>query len=132
MAGTVTYTRKPEKKNCDKFAIEKITINWTSDASGNADASIPSLFGFIVKMITKPDGTAAPTADYDITLVGGLGEDALEGAGADRHTSDVECLTPGTSGAATPAFVSGDYTFTVKNAGNAKAGQCVLYVKESI
>ena len=44
-------------------------------------------------MITNP-GTPAPTANYDITLTDEDGIDLLDGAGANRHTSNSESFYP--------------------------------------
>lgn len=131
MAGTVTTTR--ELLGGGSKVIQKHTIDWVSDASGNADLSI-NLFGFILKAVTDP-GAAAPTASYDITLVQN-GVDMAGGILADRHTTNNEVVyglaKNGTDIAPLPPFLCGDHTFTVANAGNAKSGQVILYLAESL
>lgn len=131
MAGTLTVTRDPRRAPNEGKKIERIVIDWTSDASGNADVSIANLYGWLVKFVTDP-GATAPTDNYDITLVDENSIDALAGAGADRDTANTEQVYPIASGAQTPIFLCGTHTFTVANAGNAKVGQCILYVTESL
>lgn len=132
MAGTVTVTRDPRRAPNNGKPIERISVAWTSDASGNATGSIENLYGFCLKLVTDPDGSAAPTDNYDITLVDENSIDALAGAGADRDTANTEQVYPTASGAQVPAFLCGTHTFTVANAGNAKSGVAVFYVVESI
>lgn len=107
---------------------EEILVAWTSDASGDATVTIPEMTGYLIQMVTVPDGTDAPTADYDITLIAPQGSalDVLGGVGADRHTSSTEAVAVYLTSAPTPPFLNGQYTFTVANAGNAKAGTATL------
>jgi hypothetical protein len=127
MAGTVTVTRQIRDPGARKKVVERVVVDWTSDASGNADSSITDLYGWLVKMVTDP-GAVAPTDNYDITLVDENSADALEGAGADRDTANTETVYPIKSGAQTPVLLCGTHTFTVANAGNAKSGTAVLYI----
>lgn len=131
MAGTLTVTRDPRVAPACGKPIERIVVDWTSDASGNADVSIANLYGWLVKIVTDP-GSTAPTDNYDITLVDENGIDALAGAGADRDTANTEQVYPVASGGQTPVFLCGTHTFTVANAGNAKVGRAVLYIVESL
>lgn len=131
MAGTVTPNR--ELLGGGSKVISKITLDWTSDASGNADLTV-NLFGFLLKAVTDP-GAAAPTDNYDITLVQN-GVDMAGGILADRDTANNEIVyglvKNGTDIAPLPPFLCGDHTFTVANAGNAKSGQVILYLAESL
>lgn len=127
MAGTLVVTRVPRVNPNNAQPIERIVIDWTSDASGNADVSISNLYGWLVRLVTDPHATA-PTDDYDITLVDEDSIDALGGAGANRDTANTEQVAPVLSGAANAVFLCGTYTFTVANAGNAKLGKAVLYI----
>lgn len=130
MAGTVTVTRQPLVSKYGK-EMEKISVDWLSDASGNATVVIEELYGYVMKAVTDP-GAAAPTANYDITLIDENSVDALIGALIDRHTTTTEQVYPVQSGASTPVHVFGDHTFTVANAGNAKNGTCVFYFVECL
>lgn len=131
MAGTVTVTRDPRRAPNEGKRIERISVAWTSDASGNADASIENLYGFLVKVITNPDNVDAPTDNYDITLIDENGIDAADSKLIDRDTANTEQVYPVASNAQTPVFLCGTHTFTVANAGNAKRGVCVLYIIEA-
>ncbi len=131
MAGTVSQSR--ELIGGGSKVVSKITIDWTSDASGNADLAV-NLFGFLLKAVTDP-GAAAPTDNYDITLVQN-GVDMLSGMLADRDTANTEIahglVKNGTDIAPLPPFLAGVHTFTVANAGNAKVGQVILYIAETL
>lgn len=130
MAGTVSIARQPVRSTYSGKVVEKITLSWTSDASGNADLLISSLFGYVIRLVTDPgDG---PTDNYDVTLIDENGSDALQGAGADRDTTNSESVYPTPTSATIPPFIAGDATFTIANAGNAKSGTTVLYVAESL
>lgn len=107
---------------------EVVTINWTSDSSGNVSESI-YLAGFALKAITKP-GSAAPTDNYDISLGDPLDSalDALDGSLADRDAANTEQKVLKLTDGVSPVFLAGDYTFKVANAGNTKTGTCVFYL----
>lgn len=131
MAGTLTVTQVPKITRYGK-EINKITIDWTSDASGNADVTV-DLFGYLVKAVTKP-GAAAPTDLYDITIVDPDGSacDAAGGLLVDRSSTLTEQKYLTISGSSVPVLCAGTYTFTVANAGNAKNGTCYLYLVDDL
>lgn len=131
MAGTLTVTRDPRRFPYSGRNAERIVVDWTSDASGNADVSIENMYGWCIKVLTNPDATA-PTDNYDITLLDENGFDALEGKLVDRDTANNETVYPLVTGAATPVFLCGTHTFTVANAGNAKVGRAIFYIVESL
>jgi len=115
--------------------VQKVTVPWTSDASGNY-TEVLNLFGFLLKAVTIPSGGGtAPTALYDITLVQN-GVDNVGGILADRAAATTELVNGivknGSDISQIPPFLAGDHTFTVANAGNAKAGTCILYLVESL
>lgn len=133
MAGTVTVSKEVIGGNPVK-TVQKVSVSWTSDASGNADTTL-NLFGYLLKAVTDPDGTAAPTDNYDITIVQN-GVDMAGGVLADRSTSNNQVVygivKNGTDVSQIPPFLAGDHTFTVANAGNAKSGLCILYISDSL
>lgn len=131
MAGTVTVTSSPKVTPYGK-EIQKIQVDWTSDASGNADGAIV-LFGYLVKVVTKP-GAAAPTNLYDITVVDPDGSacDAAGGLLADRSSTLTEQKYMTISGSSVPVLCAGSYTFTVANAGNAKNGTAYFYLVDDL
>lgn len=136
MAGTVSVTRAPFRSQNGLLKGEKIKIDWVADAS---DASVPSteieqIYGWAVKAITNP-GSTAPTDNYDIALKDpdDSSIDALTGLLADRDTSNSEQVYLLVSGAATPIFLAGNYTFALSNnAVNSATGQLILYVVENL
>jgi hypothetical protein len=109
---------------------EKIQVDWTSDASGDASGTV-RLDGFLIKVITDPAAAgSAPSDNYDITLVAD-GIDMAAGQLVDRDTANNEMVYPVASSACTPIFLAGDHVFTVAAAGNAKSGVAYLYLREA-
>lgn len=119
MAGTVTVTES-------QFAgICKIKWSWTGTAGGAADKiTTKSYYGEVIALVTDPDGSSAPTDNYDITITDSESYDVMQGAGANRDTSNTETAVPT---AKSVAF--GQLTLNVANAGNATAGVAVLYIQ---
>jgi len=133
MPGTVTVTRDPRRAPNEGKKVERVSIAWTSDASGNATGTVENLYGFLVKAVTIPAAAgSAPTDNYDITLVDDNSIDAAASALIDRDTANTEQVYPTPTSAQVPVFLCGAHTFTVANAGNAKSGTCVLYIVESL
>lgn len=127
MAGTVTVSPKPVTTPQGEF-YQKIQIDWTSDASGNATGTV-KLYGYLLKVNTAP-GAAAPTDLYDITLIDpdGTSLDALTGLVVDRSSTLSQVKYTTATSNSVPIFLAGDYTFTVANAGNAKNGTAWFYL----
>lgn len=128
-AGTVTITRTATSR------WEVVTFAFTADSAGSATRSV-GLTGRVVKVITNPDGSAAPSANWDVYFYDAedaalsLTSTALE----NRHTSNTEQVYPMIAGApgtvtATAPVAVGNYTFTVSNAGNGGAGRVILYLE---
>lgn len=135
MAGTVSVTRTPFKKS-GKVKGEKITVEWTADASDGSvpDTEIPKIYGWCVKALTNP-GSVAPTDNYDISLKDpdDPGIDALDGLLNNRDTANSEQVYTHVSGAPTPIFLAGDYTFSLaNNAVNSATGRLDLYVVDEL
>jgi len=119
MAGSVTFS---EDRSSNR-GLQTITAAWTSDASGDVSGtSTRTVSGRLARVVTNPDDSAAPTDNYDVTLLDADGVDVLAGAAADRDTANSEqiLLDP-------PVAVHGPLQPVVANAGNAKAGAIVLY-----
>jgi hypothetical protein len=116
--------------------IVRHTFEWTSDGSGDAVITTDyAVSGVITRVVFIPSSTAAPTADYDITLTDPHGVDVLAGLGANLSDTDTlsTCpgtpLTDGTTVSVVPMFVDGILTLTVSNAGDTKAGTVVVFVR---
>lgn len=131
MAGSVTITYQ------DHRTVKWIQWAWTSDASGDVSGTETVVVsGQILRVVTIPDDTAAPTASYDVTLEDEDNVDILYGAGADRSATDAESLVPlQTDDKASPANVpipvpfDGKLELKIVNAGNAKQGTVKLYYR---
>lgn len=114
--------------------IQKVVIDWTSDGAGSATETV-NLFGFLLKAVTDPDGTAAPTDLYDVTLVQD-GVDMSGGIMVDRSATLNQVVhglaKNGSDITPLPPFLAGDHTFTVANAGASKSGRVILYLSECL
>jgi len=119
MAGTVTVLETT-------FApVKKIKWSWTSTAGGAADLiTVNALYGQVIAMVTIPDATDAPTDNYDITITDAEGYDVMQAAGANRSATATQTVVPTATSVA-----HGTLTINVTNAGNAKKGVAILYIK---
>lgn len=123
MAGTVTTTETTYTN------IKRVKFTWVSSAGGSADgATTASFTGEILRVIQVPDGsTTQPTDLYDITVVDADGLDVLFGNGANisnAANSQVHWRT-----ASLAAIVNTTLTIHVTNAGNAKGGSTIIYLR---
>lgn len=115
--------------------IERITISWTSD-SGGAVTQSDNLSGIIYRVVTDPDATA-PTDNYDLTAIDAYGLDVFNTKGVDRDTANTEHFCPvlAVADGAVTSVVSiahfGDVTMTIANAGNAKVGRIIIFMKRN-
>lgn len=118
MAVTATETTHTSAK--------KVAFAWTSDGSGDATGTTSAAFdGKIEGLTTIPDGVAAPTDNYDITITDADGHDVLLGAGANRDTANTEHVTS----ASLAAVAGSKLTLTVANAGASKQGTAIVWVR---
>lgn len=112
--------------------IKKIIVDWVSDdAAGTASGTTEHISGVLLKGVTDPSGTAAPSDDYDIVITDPEGVDVL-GASADdlvdRDTANTECVYFDLATGSYPV-VCDKLTISVSAAGNSKEGQLILYWK---
>lgn len=118
MAGTVTVAESSIGN------VHKIKWTWTSTAGGAADLVTPGVYAAeVLALVTNPDGVAAPTDDYDVTITDAEGYDVTQGAGANRDTANTETAVP-----AAKSVAFGPLTLNVANAGAAKSGVAILYL----
>lgn len=119
-AGTVTVTEERVGP------VQKVRFDWTSSAAGAADLQTAHAYnGAIERLVTIPDGVAAPTNLYDVAVNDEDGTDVLMGAGADRATATTEQVLASSLG-----VVANDKLYLhVTNAGNAKAGTVIVYIR---
>lgn len=120
MAGTVVVSE-------ETFGtVKKVRFDWTSSSSGAADGTTTEVYsGEVLRLVTIPSGATAPSDNYDVVVLDEDGTDVLMGAGANRDTANTEQVL-GTS----LGIVANDkLTLGVTNAGNAKAGTVILYIR---
>jgi len=123
-----------------RSTIKVITIAWVSDsATGAASGTLKKIAGRLVKAVTVPSGTAAPTDNYDIALTDEQSVNVLSGSQStllDRDTANTEevyFLVKDAAG--TPLaqsvhpLICNALTVSITNAGNSKAGTIYLYVE---
>lgn len=114
--------------------VTKITWDWTSDASGDAEETtdIP-ITGLSMRVVAVADETDTPTDDYDLTITDENGQDILEGDGLDLPNGDgagedrVKSLSTDVNSSGVPVTLKDELTFTISNAGDSKKGQVILY-----
>ena len=119
--------------------ISRVTIAWTSDdTTGAVSGTTNRMYGRLVKAVTVPDGTAAPTNLYDIAITDEASNNVLTACDddlADRAaaaTEEVYFLVKDHAG--TPLaqsihpMVADKLTVAVSNAGNSKQGTIILYL----
>lgn len=110
-----------------RTGVTKYSIAWTCDASGNVSGN-----GFAVKVGSLQQfkfipgaAGAQPTDQYDATFVDTDALDVLSGNGANLSNA-----TPKLVVFSPPIYTDGStYDLTIANAGNAKSGTAVLWVK---
>jgi hypothetical protein len=122
-------------------SIMRLRVDWTSDSSGDASATTLLISGELIKGITNPDGTDAPTDDYDITVKDEESFDILSGCEDDlvdrdtANTEEVYFLVLDQAG--TPLaqsvhpVVCDKLTIAVASAGSAKKGRLNLYFRQN-
>ena len=110
--------------------VSVYTWAWLSDdTSGAVTCTAKAAHGYVIRVVTVPDGTAAPTADYDITISDQDGADVMGGALTDRSATVGEQAVPLAGAAPVSMLVSGTLTVAVTAAGNEKEGEVVLYLQ---
>jgi hypothetical protein len=138
IAGSVVVTAQSEFTGARR-RVSKYTLAWTSDASGNVSGTATDyISGAIVGVVFVPGtGGNQPSDAYDVTLVifGGDGIDLLTGLGANlsqsSNTRKIPGLnvTDGTNNTVGLVAIDDQLELVVQNAGNAKSGQVILYVR---
>lgn len=103
--------------------IQVKTLTWTSDASGDVNGTTWNWAGAVLRVVTNP-GATAPTDDWDLVLNDADGVDVLGGSGANRDTANSEQIIP-----TNIPFIAGSIELRISNAGNAKNGTVVIYLK---
>jgi len=115
--------------------IVKHTFDWVSDGAG--DAVIVSgavISGVILRISVIPSTTDVPTDLYDAAMLNSEGIDVFAALGTDLSNTVPFTFCPGTPLYGTvvsvvPVIVDSLLTLYILNAGAAKAGRIVIYVR---
>ena len=106
--------------------LHQFVYTWTSDSSGDATETTTSTYsGEILSLVTIPDGTAAPTDNYDVVVTDSNGVDILYGGGADRDTLNTEYV----QGTSLGVIATSALTFTIADAGDTKEGTVIVTLR---
>ena len=121
MAGTVTVAETTYT------TVKKIYWDWLSTAGGAADLiTVNPYDGLIERVAFIPDAAGTqPTNLYDVTITDVDNLDVLAGLGADLSNAATVVKTH--ADGLTAAV--GKLTLNVTNAGNAKGGVVILYLR---
>lgn len=114
---TITYA--------EARTVRKVTLAWTSDASGNVSANLTKeLSGNIQRVAFIPgSGGTQPTDLYDIVLLDSDGVDVLAAGGANlSNATKSQSIVDARA-------IDGTLELQVSNAGNAKTGTVALYLR---
>lgn len=128
--------------NGQRGSVFKVIADWVSASDGTASATTSKLSGRLVKAVTDPSGSAAPTDDYDVVITDEEGMNVLAFGATNltnRDTANSEAILVYSLGTYTIAEDTASYTIrvgapvcdkltiSVTNAGDSKAGQVILY-----
>ena len=123
MAGTVTTSE------ITHTTVKKITFTWTSSAGGAADATTTGYYnGRVIYVAQMPDGGGTqPTNAYDVVVTDSTSVDVLNGTGANLSNAANTYASDLSNG--TGAAVETQLTLAVTNAGAAKGGKTILFIR---
>ena len=115
--------------------IRRVICTWTSDGSGNAAGTMTQrIGGFLLKGQTNPDGSAAPSDNYNIVITDPNALNVLAFSHDDllaRDTANTEevyfAMTLSATDLAAYPAVNDLLTVTVSGAGAAGSGVLTLY-----
>jgi hypothetical protein len=117
-----------------QLSVNRVPITWTSDASGNATVTTPTLNGRILCVEFAPGtGGSQPSNNYSATLTAVSGFDLLLGkASANLSNTAVSRLIPAQATSDTNTLgvvsVAEACTLNISGAGNAKSGTVNVYL----
>ena len=128
MAGTATSTIKSYTMPNSGRSIQMVRIDWVADAANGSvpTVTIPALYGYVVKTVTKPGGTA-PTNNYTINFQDqeDTAVDALGGTMTNNRSATVTQVAFPLPG----ALFCGQYVFSLSgNSVNSATGYVMIFV----
>lgn len=117
MAGTVTTSEEHYGQ------VRKITFSWTSSAGGAADATTGYGYNGMLERVLIVPGATTPSDQFDVVLNDADSRDLLYGSGANCSNADTTVVKDA-------GIIANDQiTLGVTNAGNAKTGTVVIFVR---
>jgi len=137
MAGTVTH----DIEYGATASMARHVITWVSSSGGAVgptfdSGSLKRISGVILRVIEQPDtGGTKPSDSYDVLFEDESGTDLLGGQGANVDADATIDVCPGlpfTDGVTTslvPPALHDVPVLRITNAGNAKGGKLILYVR---
>lgn len=110
--------------------VKKIKFAWQSAGAGGDSGKATKTTGHVyngevIRLVTIPDSTAAPSANYDVAINDEDGNDVLMGAGADRSATAIEQVL----GSLLGCVANDRLSLSITNAGEAKKGTVILYIR---
>lgn len=121
--GTMTIT---ETTHGTVKKIKAVWVSGTGAEDGTASGTTTNPFdGRIIGATTVPDGIAAPTDNYDITVADSDGVDIALGALANRDTANTESAVEASMAGVAHSLL----TISVAAAGTSKEGTLYLYIR---
>jgi hypothetical protein len=118
MAGTVTVPT--EEHNAP---LQKIVFSWTSSAGGAADGTTSYGYSGLLERVLIVPGATTPSDQFDVVLLDDDSRDLLYGVGANCSNADTTVIEDA-------GIIANDkITLGVTNAGNAKNGTVVVFVR---
>jgi len=119
--GTVTVTE-------ETFGtVKKIAYSWLSDGDGKATKTTTNVYsGEIIRLVTVPDGTAAPDDNYTVLVNDEDTTDVLMGAAVgNRDTANTEQVLASSLG----CVANDKLSLSITGAGAANKGKVYLYIR---
>lgn len=121
-----------EPRGNHMLKINKIEARWVTGAGGEVEIPAPSMYGYLLKVVTVPSPSSPPALGYDLELIG---EDGVDVMGEGAHGLDsvnVEEIYPTLNARMTPVMVCGEQTIKLSNTGGEAAGTAAFYFVESL
>lgn len=109
-------------------SMKKIKFDWAvaSSSSGGVTGTTTKAYnGVLKRVVTVPDGVAAPSASYDLTCSDQDSTDTFMGAGGSRAAASTEQIAEASLG----VVANDKLTLKVTNAGSSTAGVCYVYIR---
>lgn len=111
-------------------SMKKIKFTWQVDSAGSqvsaASRQTTNTYnGAVQRLVTIPNGSSAPTANYDVTMLDQDSTDILIAGGASRHSANTEQVLAASLG----VIANDKITLSVASAGASGAGVAIIYIR---